>query len=389
MSSSSSPVSRSRSSVSAPSSGGAVVAWVASSPDGAVEPQRVGEHHGVGALQRDEAPSIGDLGVVEEVGGVVHGADPARQPGFGDPVGGRPGQEGLGQPCRHRFVGVHAEAMAGHVGDAQGIAEDGPGAGLGGGDRHVAPVGAPVDVAGREGAPRRTRGVGGAADVLGPHPHRAVGHVHVEPRALARALGVVERGEHAGGGEGRGEGDRHDRAGRRRLAVAQAGEQAGVAEVGDVVARRIGVRAEVTEAGDRAPDDLRMSCAHGVVAQPEAVELARPVGLDDEVGPADEPVEHRRGALLAEIEGHGPLPAVQGDVGGVEPAAVHAAEPVARGRRLDLDHVGAEVGEQERAEAAGDHAREVEHVHVAERAAGGVGTAVGRHSAKEKPPLSG
>ena len=54
-------------------------------------------------------------------------------------------------------------------------------------------------------------------------------------------------------------------------------EHAGVAEIGDVVPGRLGERAVVAEAGDRAPDDARVGRAHGLVAQAQLIELPRPV----------------------------------------------------------------------------------------------------------------
>src|SRR4051812_34462551 len=59
------------------------------------------------------------------------------------------------------------------------------------------------------------------------------------------------------------------------------------------------------------------------------------------------------------------------DCGPPEAAAVDAHSPlphrVARARRLDLDHVGAEVTEQLSCERSGDEAAELEHAYAAER----------------------
>ncbi len=46
------------------------------------------------------------------------------------------------------------------------------------------------------------------------------------------------------------------------------------------------------------------------------------------------------------------------------------AQRIARGR-LDLDDVGAEIGELERQHVAGDQPRQVEHAHAGERSGGG------------------
>src|SRR5262249_30944329 len=59
---------------------------------------------------------------------------------------------------------------------------------------------------------------------------------------------------------------------------------------------------------------------------------------------------------LLEVDGDGPARAVPHCVAAVLAEGVSA-------RRLDLDHVGTLLGEQERAERAGDAPREIEHPH--------------------------
>ncbi len=51
-------------------------------------------------------------------------------------------------------------------------------------------------------------------------------------------------------------------------------------------------------------------------------------------------------------------------------AVTPVAQRVARGR-LDLDDVGAEIGELEGKHVAGDEPRQVEHAHAGERPGGG------------------
>jgi hypothetical protein len=142
------------------------------------------------------------------------------------------------------------------------------------------------------------------------------------------------------------------------------------------VAGLIGVGTEVAEAGDGAPDDVGVVRRHGLVAEPEPVELAGAVGFDDGVGPPDEGLEHGGGAVVSQVERDGALAAVEGDVGGVEAGAVHAAEAVAGAGCFDLDDRRAEVGEEEGAVRAGGEPREVEDPDVGEGRVGG-------HRAKE------
>jgi hypothetical protein len=54
---------------------------------------------------------------------------------------------------------------------------------------------------------------------------------------------------------------------------------------------------------------------------------------------------------------------------------VPVSEIVAPARLLDLDHLGAEIGQHVGQDVAGDQAREVQHPHVVERA-GGVGVEI-------------
>ena len=110
------------------------------------------------------------------------------------------------------------------------------------------------------------------------------------------------------------------------------------------------VRAVPAEPGDGAPDDVAVLGLHGVVAQPEPVELSRPVRLHDHVRPRHEPAEDRGRAVAAQVESDGTLPTVERHVRRVEPAPTDAPQAVTSPRRLHLHHLSAEVGEEKRAE---------------------------------------
>ena len=168
-------------------------------------------------------------------------------------------------------------------------------------------------------------------------------------------------------------GHRDGRRRRGRRSVGEAAEQTGVAEVGQVVAGRVGVRAGVAEARHRAPDQAGVLLAHDLVAEPEPVELARSVRLDDDVGPPHQPAQHRLGRPCdRRSSGERSLPAVEGHVRRVEPPGRRERpHAVAGAGRLDLDDVGALVGEHQRAEGPGEHPGQVEDLHGGEGSGGG------------------
>jgi hypothetical protein len=123
-----------------------------------------------------------------------------------------------------------------------------------------------------------------------------------------------------------------------------------------------------------------VASGHGVVAEAEPVELPGAVGLHDDVRPGDEPLEHLRCPVVAQVQGDRPLAPVERDVGGVEAAAVPAAEAVTVAGCLHLHDVRAEVGEEQGAVGTGGEAGQVQDPYAGE----GTG-----HSANEYPPLSG
>ena len=112
----------------------------------------------------------------------------------------------------------------------------------------------------------------------------------------------------------------------------------------------------------------------GVVV--EAV-LRQPAGsevLDDDVGAMGQLAGEGRVGLVGEVEDHGPLVAVDAEEVGRD-AVVDRRDPrtgVVAARALDLDHLGAEVGEQHRRVGPGEDAREVRDEKPVERAGRGV-----------------
>ena len=224
----------------------------------------------------------------------------------------------------------------------------------------------------------------------------AVDHGDVHELALAGAPRVVHAGDDA---------ERHQRPGEQ---VADGGA-AGVAAAGTVVvapgavdvgeaAHRLGHDVEggpvgvgalagprVAEAAERRVDDSRVALADDLVAQPEPVHHAGPHVLEHGVGLLAQAEEGLAVGFVLQVEGDAALVAVDAAEVAAEVAA--AVDPglalggvdevfgdgrgrprhVAR-RRLDLDHVGPEVGEDGGAEGPGERHRAVDDDDVGERA---------------------
>jgi hypothetical protein len=94
----------------------------------------------------------------------------------------------------------------------------------------------------------------------------------------------------------------------------------------------------------------------------EPLRNPRPEAFDDDVRPLHQFFHHRGAMRFLEIDGEAALvaifrPELNRDV----------RAPGIATRRLDLDHLGAEVGEDRRGERPRDEHREVHHPHARER----------------------
>ncbi len=207
---------------------------------------------------------------------------------------------------------------------------------------------------------------------VGEHADGRVHERHVQIAPPAAPLGVPEPDHEA---EHRGVAARevdHRDAALARRPVGLAGDRhvPGVALDQVVVGGLGGARAGHAEARERAADDRRVDRAERLVGEPELRRKIAPQVVVDPVRDADEIVEHRPGLRMAQVERQRLLAAVEGLE--VERVAVglpgrHVARDVAADRGvLDLDDLGAEVGEHLRAEGAraelgdGDDAEAVE-----------------------------
>ena len=252
-------------------------------------------------------------------------------------------------------------------------------------ERHVA-VGARVGPVTDQPA-RQLEPAAGRRHVLGEHPRghhrqprqRAVGHRDVDELALAGHLALAQGDQDPDRGHQRATaevGDLARRLHRRSALLAGQAEQPDQAEVVHVVARAVAVRPVLPVAGDRAVDEPRVLLAQPLVADPQPLHHAGAEALQQHVGLAHEPQQDLAPRVGLQIDADRALVAVERQEQRAARALLRPlvarrrpAHVVAEPRVLDLQHVGAEVGQQPRAEAARQQPREVEHADALERAA--------------------
>ena len=131
---------------------------------------------------------------------------------------------------------------------------------------------------------------------------------------------------------------------------------------------------------------LGFTALAGLVADAPLLEPAGAHGLDDGVGAAHQLEEDLAALLGAQVEGDRPLAAADVEVHqrrALDDRPGHLADVVAGGR-LDLDDVGAEVGERRGDRARSEH-RALDDADAAERRRGGGGAGGERSSEQVRP----
>ena len=235
--------------------------------------------------------------------------------------------------------------------------------------------------------------VGGEARVVGPfrvvcqlgelaelavvadrEDHVAVGGGEVLVRHDVR---VGEGGEHRGGGVQPGEdiGQRHADLHRTGafLVVGAPGEahQAAQALDHEVIAGALGIGAGLAEAGDRTVDQLRVDLLQRFIVEAIGLEPADLEVLQQDVGLGRQFANDALAFRLGEVHRHRLLVAVGRQVVGrlagvvafgiLEERRAPGAGVVAAAGALDLDHLGAEVGEDLPGPGAGQDTGQVEY----------------------------
>ena len=201
-----------------------------------------------------------------------------------------------------------------------------------------------------------------------------VEHRHLDVLAHARLFPRVQRRCDRLGGENRGglvghDGPDHLRAPGLRIGL-HVGEARKALDDG-IVDALLGVGPAVAGAADRDVDQARIERAHGRFAEAQPIHHLRPEILHQHVGAGDQLAQDVDALGLLEVDRQRALAAVGryeqgGELAGRIDRLAAAARDVAA-RRLDLDHVGALVGQEHRGERPRHHAGEVDDPHPRQR----------------------
>lgn len=197
----------------------------------------------------------------------------------------------------------------------------------------------------------------------------------LHPLALAGDVALQQRrqyahgAEQAGGEVGDGNADPH------RAFARRAGDRHQPAHaLGDLIETRpLVVGPILPEAGDAAIDDAGIDVAQAFVIDAEAGFDIRPEILDHHVGLGSQPLEHREALGVLQVQGHRPLVAVQVlEIGALAGAARLLTAGVV-GQGIDLDDIGAPVGQLTDGRRSRANAGQVKHSEAGQ----------GRRSARE------
>ena len=191
----------------------------------------------------------------------------------------------------------------------------------------------------------------------------------VHPLPLARHVALEQRDQRAHGGihAAREVGDRHADA-HRPLARQPRDRHQAAHALGDLVeARPVAVGAVLAEAGQADVDEARVDGAQRFVVEAEPVLHVGPIVLDQHVGAFRHLLENGDALGLLEVERDAALVAVQVEEVRALARAAHHRVLVAVLRHLDLDDVGAPVGELARGGRAGAGPRQIDHLEAGQR----------------------
>ena len=141
-----------------------------------------------------------------------------------------------------------------------------------------------------------------------------------------------------------------------------------------VIDRALGIGAAIAKAADRDIDDLRRDLPHHVFAQANALDDAGAHVLDEHIGALQQLLHQIHAALVFGIDRDRALGAIVVQERGGKAALTvrHGAGEVAAAGVLDLDHLGALVGQHHRRQGAGNNAGHVDHTKTCKRAGHGL-----------------
>jgi hypothetical protein len=134
-----------------------------------------------------------------------------------------------------------------------------------------------------------------------------------------------------------------------------------------VEAGAVGVGPRLAEAGEGYIDKARVDGAQGLIVEAKPALDVRAIVLDQHVGIGGHLFQDRDALRFLEIERDAAFVAVQVEEIGTVPRTAHGVQLPTRGH-LDLDDVGAPVGEVARGRRPGARARQVDHFEPGEGA---------------------
>ena len=207
---------------------------------------------------------------------------------------------------------------------------------------------------------------------IGLHQRRFVER-GLDPLTLAglQAMRIGRENPHRGQNAGGNVGERRAALDRRPLrSLAGEAHDAGHRLGDQIEAAAMPVRSGAAEAGQRAIDQRRMLFPEILITEPQTFHDARREILDQHVGGLQQAAHHAGAAGLFEIDRHAALVAVHHqERRGLVPdlRRDHVAAVVAVRRLLDLDDVGAHVGEHERAGRPRHHVGEIDDFQTGQR----------------------
>src|SRR5208282_460657 len=143
----------------------------------------------------------------------------------------------------------------------------------------------------------------------------------------------------------------------------------------NVLSALVGERSLLSEAGAERGDDPRIDLGEPLIAEAHALHHAGAKIVHDDIGPAHEVVNDRLAVLLAQIEGDRSLVAVEAAenriVEAVRIVGDRGTRKIARAGALDLDDVGAVIGQHLGGARSEHHLGEVDDAHAGQRLRGG------------------
>ena len=127
-----------------------------------------------------------------------------------------------------------------------------------------------------------------------------------------------------------------------------------------VVCRQMGPGPDGAESTGEAVDHVGIDGTDGHLVVAESLRQPQPGVVVDDIAPSEEPLEDSSRVGCLHVESDRPFCALASREHGFH-VPVHVA-----GQGLDLDHVGAELRENEGCDGAGEVGRQIEHPHVAQ-----------------------